>query len=361
MAAKGRLFGSKYGPSDAFADDFIQGANNYAMATLNTGWSGRFQATQNKDIYSVILSWVTVSSPGQVTVRIETDSSGKPSGSLYDANAVATAVVPTAGTQTVTFSSHPTTKLTVGTFYHVVILTTTGGTTQTLRGYLQNTSYSAYGNITLTAADGTTRTNFAEVNASIPVCSLLLDDASEDSMGMAPLNGAQNNINLITSGGNVVVAGLKFVTDATLSVAGVEYMIIKTGTPTANLRFRIYDNSNNDVSSGGVSVSVSTLTNASAKRGQAYFGSLISLSAGTYRAVADGAADTSGSNCWTFRGIQLMNGAVGSGFSMTTAPNISSPVWTDTTHAVAMRLILDDMTVGAATSVAPLFNAGLIA
>ena len=322
------------------------------MASLNTGWSARFKATQTQDIYKVRLIWNNVSAAGQVTIRIETDSSGKPSGTLYDANAVLTAVVPVAGSQLYTFSTPPATGLTIDSIYHVVILTTTGGTTQTLASHAAPGALgSTYPVEVLTAADGTTRTNFAEVAGTVARCSLVLADGTDDSMGMIPASTTVNT-NLITSGGTVVVAGLKLITDVTLRVSGVEFMVVKTGTPTANLRCRIYNSANSLVTNSTIVISVnSLLTGAATRRGVAMGfagGVVISLPPDTYRVVFDGAADTSGVNCWVMKGTTPFGAtSVPSGFSMTTAPNIASPVWTDTTDQVPVRLILDDVLVPA--------------
>jgi len=353
MAIKGRLYGSKYGPGNELADAaVIVGTTTYAMAALNTGFSARFKATQALDVLSVRLNWSAVTAPGQVTIRIETDSTGKPSGTLYDANAVLTAQVPAAGTQTYTFATPPSTNLTIDAMYHVVVLTTTGGTTQTLRAYMQSGGMTQYPNVVLTAADGTTRTNFTEVTNSLPLCSLVLTGSVEDSMGMIPYAGTTNIISLFTTAGAVAVAGLKLVTDATLSVSGVEFIVVKAGTPTANLRIRIYDSSDALVTNSTIVIPASSLTTgASSRRGQAFGfanGAVLSLPAGTYRVVLDGAADTSGSNCWRLQSATPYNAASApSGFSLTTAPDIATPVWTDTTDQPPIRLILDDVTVAA--------------
>lgn len=349
MAIKGRLFGSRIGPNQELADAVAMvGASTYAMAALNTGFSARFKATQALAILAVKLSWSAVTTPGQVTIRIETDSNGKPSGTLYDANAVMTAQVPATGIQTYTFGTPPTTNLTIDAIYHVVVLTTTGGTTQTLRAYMQQAGTTAYPANAMTAANGTTRTNFAEVTNGVPLCSLILTGSVEDSMGMVPYAGTNNHVSLYTNAGAVIVAGLKFVTDVPLSVAGIEFVILKAGTPTANLRIRIYDSGNSLVANSTIVIPNASMLNAVGRRAQAFGfadGAVLSLAAGTYRIVFDGAADTTGSNCWRVPSATPYNAASApSGLSMTTAPNIDSPSWTDTSDQTPVRLILDDIT-----------------
>ena len=139
----------------------ISAISNYAMAALNAGFCARFPALNTKDIKSIRLYWGTVTAAGVVEARIETidTATGKPTGSLYDA-AATKSFTPTAGAQTVTFDTLPTTGLTEGTYYALVLLTTTGGTAMTLRSHVQ---IGGNGPAMLKADDGTTRTNFAVV------------------------------------------------------------------------------------------------------------------------------------------------------------------------------------------------------
>ncbi len=348
MPIKGRLWGAKYGPDWDTSFMVLTGGNSsYAMGPLNTGWCGRFIATQAKAIKSVRVSWAAITSAGQVQVRIETvdATTGKPTGTLYDANASITAA-PAAGTQTFTFASLPTTNMTVGNAYAVVILTTTGGTTHTLRSHsFSGGATTALPICALQAADGTTRSNFAEVAGATPQCSLVLGDDSEDSMGMLPFSAAPTSNFLI----NDDATALKFVTDVTLAVAGVEFVPTKVGTPTSDIRIQILDASNNVISGATVTVDKDFLVGqASNKRCLALFGSVISLAPGTYRAVFDASSDTTSSNCWNLRSQPpLSTASTSSGFSTSTAPAIATPVWTDTTDVLGVALVLDDVTAPA--------------
>lgn len=107
-----------FGPvaNSAAAAMAASGVVSYAMPTLNNGFSGRFMAYDTRDIKSVYVNFSSVSAPGTVELRIETidNTTGKPSGTLYDANATKS-FTPAAGWNTVTFDTLPTTGL-VGTY-----------------------------------------------------------------------------------------------------------------------------------------------------------------------------------------------------------------------------------------------------
>lgn len=342
MAIKGRIFGVRYG-TDNLADQMINsGVNTYAMAALNAGFCARFTATQAKDIASVRIYWNTVTTPGTITVRIETidAATGKPSGTLYDANAEITGVTPTAGLQTITFASVPTTNLTPGAEYAVVILTTSAGTAHTLRTFACPSGVVAfYPTVVLTAANGTTRSNFAEVSNSYPLCSLVLDDATEDTMGMGALSGATVTNNLI----NDDATALKLVTSVLLSVAAVEFFLVKSGTPTSNLRIRIFDSANSVVSGATITVDKDSII-VGGRRMIAWFPALVTLQPGTYRVVFDASGDTASGNCWRLNAASPLSAAcVPSSFLMSTCPDVATPVWTDTSDQLPVRLVLDDI------------------
>lgn len=354
MASPGRMYGAKLGPDHALDRIAISGVSSYAMASLNAGWCARFQATQTQDVISVRINWATVSAPGEITLRIETidATTGKPTGTLYDANATI-AFVPSAGWQTVTFASPPTTGLTVGTQYGVVMLTTTGGTTMTARGYTGADAYtSAYPIAVLTAADGTTRSNFAEVTGSVPICSLVMEDASEDPMGMCPYaTSTTNNI----FGTNAYA--LKAVTVGTVSAAGIEARISATGTPAGDLRVRIFDSGDNVVSNSTVTMDKDSLISgvASGRQIRAMFGGLASLAAGTYRVVFDSQSSANSSNCWRLISvIPASTGVDPSGYVLSSTTDVTAgPItWTDsaTAEQAPVRIIVDDITTSGSGS-----------
>src|SRR5262249_33821229 len=158
MAASGRFNRFTWGFDEILREwgvSIAPGATTFAMANLNTGYCARFMANDARDVASVWINWSTVSSPGTVQVRIETidATTGKPSASLYDATATVN-ITPSAGWQQATFASLPTTGLTAGTEYALVLLTTVAGTTQTLRAYLTASGSGSFPAAALTAADG---------------------------------------------------------------------------------------------------------------------------------------------------------------------------------------------------------------
>lgn len=330
------------------------GATGYAMAALNTGWVARFTATQNKDIFSAKFNFSSVSAAGEITLRIETidATTGKPSGTLYDANATK-AFTPVAGWQTVTFDAAPTTNLTVGAEYALLLLTTTGGTTMTLRSHvLADTNFAQYPLITLTAADGTTRSNFAEVTSTgTPVASLLLDDGTEDPMGLVPYAVATPAYAVY----GTTAYAQKIVVDGTISAYGVEFLPIKTGTPAGDLRVRILDTSGSALSNSTVTIDKDSLLTglASHKVCAAFFGGLVSIASGTYYIVFDSSGSANSSNSWGFASVVPVDTTViPDGFISSTTADVTAgppPTWTDsaTGDQALVRLMVDDITAAA--------------
>ena len=153
--------------------------STYAMAAANTGYCGRFKAAGTRDIKSVWVNWQTITAAGTITLTVEGIdlTTGDPDGSVNDAAATVTAA-PTAGWQNFAFASTPTTGLTDGTDYGVVLITATLGTAHTLNAHVNLSHVTSLPTTAATAADGTTRSNFAEVANCIPVMYLVYDDDS---------------------------------------------------------------------------------------------------------------------------------------------------------------------------------------
>lgn len=349
MAVPGLLYGAKLGPFFQLDRLGSAGATSYAMAALNTGFCARFVATQNKDIASVKVNWAAVTAAGVVECRIETvdATTGKPTGTLYDANATVSAA-PTVNWQTFTFASVPTTNLTVGTQYAVVLLTTTAGTTQTLRAYPSaDGAYTGYPLIALTAADGTTRSNFAEVASTLPIVSFLLDDATEDPMGFIPYVPASATVVHGTIG-----AGLKITTAGTTLVAGIDARLQSVGTPAGDLRVRILDSGDSVVANSTYTMDKDSGISGLAGGGrnvEFMFGGLVSLAAGTYRVVLDSASSANSSNCWSFICSTPVTTTVSpASYVKTSCPDVGTPSWTDSATAdqPPIRLIVDSITAG---------------
>lgn len=327
----GALYGSSIRPP--FDVYFAETGSRmtFAMASLNAGWSARIIALNTKDIKSVKLVWSSVSSPGQVTLRIETDDGkGKPSGSLYDANAVITGIVPSAGVQTYTFATTPTTGLTAGALYHVVVLTTTGGTTQTLVSGMSSAYHNRYPIRALTAADGTTRSNFTEVNYN-PTASFILDDDSEDSLNCSPYYDRPSYPAAVLYG--TIGIGSKITLLASVKVIGIHInLLVKVGTPAGGVIAEIRNSSDAVVS--GTQVTLDKDQIGSAQSLYFPFVSEVTLAAGTYRIVARSPDSANSSNCWrTYYSLFISSAVVADNFRYTTCPDISSPSWTDSTTA----------------------------
>ena len=327
---------SLFGP-DAHATTSWGGGNvptTYAMAALNTGWDARFVATKAKTISGVRLNWSSVTTPGTVQLRIETTSAGKPSGTLYDANA-SQSFTPTAGNQLVTFGSAPTTNLTVGTEYHVVLLTTVAGTTQTLRSHWLPLD-GRYPYTVLTAANGTTRTNFAPVTSALPICSLVYTDTTEDALRFLPY----------ATGGSFAVygtraAGMKFTIANSTVFRGIDFHgVATTGTP-ADILFEIY-NGSSLISGSSVTVSKDSIANLRTVHCPIPD---LTLAAGTYRAVfgASGRATTSGNNITIYYMSVLNANLAPADFQATTTTDVTAGTitWTDVSgDAYACRMHL---------------------
>lgn len=311
----------------------------YAMASLNTGWCARFTAKDTRDILTVYVNWSVVTSAGVVECRIETidATTGKPSGSLYDANATKSQA-PVAGWQAFTFASPPTTGLTAGTEYAIILLTTTGGTAHTLRSHEVSGPGATYPTIVLTAADGTTRSNFAEVTAAVPNCTVVYEDSQEETLSITACGNGAAGTALDIYG--VKAAGLKFVVPANESwiVDGVTTLgLARTGSPN-DLRVRIFNSSDSAVSGTTRTVDKDSLTNvAVARRVEICFAAPVTLTAGTYRIVFDDAAGTgTNTNKYTLAVTTLRS-------STLCPPSISSTSTADITAGTITWV--DDQTV----------------
>lgn len=347
MASPGAIFGSKLGVERSVVR--MISMTTFAMSALNTGWCGRFTALSTLDIKSVTLVWSAVASVGVVQLRIETidATNGKPTGNLYDASAFFN-ITPVAGTQTYTFATLPTAALVAGTEYALVLLTTTGGTTQTLSSHLILANFPAYyPTALLTAANGTTRTNFAESSGSIPVASFIMEDNTEEDLGFLAYTGVLTSSNVFTTN----AFALKVVLTRAETVAGVFIdNIIKTGTPAGDLRIRIFNSSDATVSGTDRTVDKDSLsTGISVQGGLIRFFTPVTLATGTYRVVFTSPSSANSSNCWSFRAMNFISAAsVPANFwsSVTTDITATPIVWTDSTAAqAAVSLLLDSEAV----------------
>ncbi len=340
MAIAGNLYGSRVGPYRESSWVALNGGMSlYAMETLNEAWCARFTALSAKDVKTVRLHWATVTAGGSVEVRIETidAATGKPTGTLYDAAATKT-FTPTQGLQDLTFSPLPTAGLTAGVEYGIVLITTVSGTVHSLSSGATLTHRSRLPVAVLTAADGTTRSNFALATNMVPCVSLVMDDDSEDAHGMLPYYTYTTNSIYSTLAG-----GLKIVLEHPIVVSGVQIDAIgKIGTPAGDFRIRVFDSADNLITGSTIVLDKDTFPGY---QSHTLFPSLISLPAGTYRVIGDSAASANSSNCWYIRSSKFLHpNSVGSNFRKTTCPDIGTPVWSDSTiETVGISFLLDSI------------------
>jgi hypothetical protein len=323
----------------------INGLTTYAMASQNVGWCGRFLATDTRDVKTIYLNWSTVTAAGTVTVTVETidATTGKPTGTLYDANATIT-TAPSAGVQALTFATPPTTGLTAGSLYAVVIITATAGTAHTLRSHGTNITGIPY--LVMTAADGTTRSNFAAVAGSSPYMSLVFEDDVEEALGCAG-----NTVSFQIYGTRA--CGAKIVLAASLKVAGIECPYgERIGSP-GDLRCRIFDSSDNLVTGASATIDKDYIT-ASGQGLEFIFNAPVTLASGTYRVIFDQTDHgTSASNRYALYSTQYRVAALNpSSFTFTGTTNVDgSPIsWgsDDATILPGIYLMVDDIPAPAA-------------
>jgi hypothetical protein len=352
----GALGGAVIAPIHAqVANLALNSPTTATFTAANTGWCARVMATDTRDFKSVAVNFSAATTPGTATIRIETvdAATGKPSGSLYDA-AATKSFTPAAGWNVVTFDTLPTTGTTAGTQYAVVLLKDDAGTTCTLRSHIGNIDGNWPTNV-LAAADGSTRSNFAETVNSTPVCYFVLDDNTVTSMGCVPV--ASSGSTFILSSASRSVAQ-KIVLPCDIVVRGVRFHdntgMGRTGTPPADLRMRILDSTNTPVSGGTVTIDKDTLTNINA-RGLYVPLPPTTLVAGTYRVAFDSAGD--GSNYFSVYYITLADSALqSSGFCYSESTNIDTTfTWTDTpTRMLSFGLELDSIPASGTNVIDPL-------
>lgn len=317
------------------------------MPTANNGWAARFMAADTKDIKSVHVNFSSVSSPGTVEARIETiDSNGKPTGTLYDANATKT-FTPTADWNTVTFDTLPTTGLTAGTLYALVLLKSDTGTTCTLRGRVgigEGVLPTAF----LSASDISTRSNFAETAGAVPVAYFTMDDDTVRSHGCCV------SVDATTAGfvyGADRVQAAKIVIPSQVTPTAIFMIgngIARTGTPAGDLRVRILDASNNAVANTTFTLPIGAMTNSS---GRSIYLPLsgVTLAAGTYRIAFDSASSANGSNSWGMRYATLPTADLqDSSIAMSESTDASTSfTWTDyADRAPTIGLLINDIAGG---------------
>lgn len=320
------------------------GVTNYTMPSVNNAWCGRFTAHDSRDVKSVYFRWNTVTAASTVDLRIETidATTGKPTGTLYDANATKSFTPSTASAfQQVTFDTLPTTGLTAGVEYGVLLITTGAGTAHTLRSHVPSVNLaSAFPAIVLTAADGSTRSNFAEVVGSIPSISIVFEDDVEEATQFTPTSVANTDNCFGTNYG-----ASRFVLDASMVVAGASIGITRAGTPAGDLRVQILDSDSNLVTGCSQTIDKDSLLNVTQRNIKIFFDTPVTLPPGTYRLAVDSSGSANSSNCFRTMYSSWRTAALCPAyFYRSTSSNGTS--WTDQpTDQVFMTLILGDQVV----------------
>ena len=351
----GANYWDRYGLCPLMMSVAFGSSTTFAMSAIKTGWCARIKARNANDITAVRINWSVVGT-ALFDLRIETidTGSGRPTGTLYDANAVLTGQTPASGWQLNTFSTPPSTGLTPGNEYGIVVIITTGGASTTIRSHVAaGLQGSAYPCIVSTAADatttdGTSRTGFSEVTQSVPIATIVFSDGSELPLDCSPW--ASNNTYALYGNAG---AGAKVTvpSGATLSVRGIVSEVLKAGTPAGDLRMRILDSSNNLVSGATCTVSRNSLSSLGSARSCVFpFSSPVSLTGGTYRVIADSSSSANSSNCWRLQSAVANSSAfVDSAHIMTNTSDLTATpiVWSDTnTEEPPVGLLFDTESAG---------------
>lgn len=299
MAELGNLAGAFIGPIQYQIGNLISNApTTQTFNGINAGWCARIIARDTRDIKSVGVNFSAATSPGTITLRIETidGTTGKPSSGLYDPSATKQ-FTPTGGWNLVTFDTLPTGGLIPGNMYGIVLLKDNTGTTCTLRSHTNGNSYGNYPTMALQASSGVTgaldRNNFAEVtNSPTPIAYFILEDDTYSDLGCVPSVGGGS----VQLNNNNTAVAQKITLPVAMTVRGVKFQtnngFTKGGTPTGDLRMRILDESNNVISGTTVVLDKDAITQIHARAPYFPF-SPVTLSAGTYRVAIDSAGDAS--------------------------------------------------------------------
>jgi hypothetical protein len=356
MAAIGKLGRSVLGPfQDILA--LNTGVSTFAMAGLNSGYAARFMARDTRDVYTVYCNFSAVTAAGVISVRIETidAATGKPSGTLYDANAVK-ALTPVAGYNTVTFTTPPSTGLVAGTEYAIVLITTTGGTTMTLRSHVASASVMSLPSAVLTSSDaGATWAETANARAS--GFSLGFSDSVEENPWFFGLSGTAIQVY------GTRAAGFRLELDGSVSLAGIVVVLPSTTGSPSNLRCKILDSGGSAVTNTTVVADKDSLSALSSVRSVLLlFPSTVTLAAGTYSVIIDQTDHTTTSSnryniqVMTFRAAAL----VPSGFYLRGTTNVDAGTisWDldDATSEIGVMLMAHN--IPAASGGVPSFGPG---
>lgn len=346
-ASPGAFSGCLIGPNIPHVGGLIgQGsASTEAFTTANEGAAYRFTAYGTRDVKAVNVNFTAVTTPGTVTARIETidGTSGKPTGTLYDA-AATKQFTPTAGWNAVTFDTLPTAGMVAGTEYALVLIKDDAGTTCTL-AIRTPASEGMLPVAILRADDASTRSNLAEVTGSAPIAYFTMEDDAIETLGCCP-SAARTLFGVY---GADRAAAVKFVLPQAMVVRAIRtstnVIFAKIGTPAGDLRVRILDNANAAVSGTTYVLDKESIANINS-RGINVPLPNVELAAGTYRVVIDSPDSANSSNCWSIGYATLGDAALQSdAFAYSESTDQSTTfTWTDyDTRVTTLCLELDSI------------------
>ena len=335
----------------------IQGAGSattFAMAALNSCCAFRVRARDVRDFYSFWVNFSAITAAGVIQARLETCDATtlKPTGTLYDTNAVVS-FTPVAGWQQITFATPPSTHPTVDSLYALTLITTTGGTTMTLRAYVAGQVVGGYGSATqldtvLTAADGSTRSNLTDLGLTTGATgcvSFVMSDGVEETFGHTTYTASTNQQVF-----GKKAEGVKIVLASPVWVSGILAESITNGavaSMTGDCILDLRDVSNTLIGSSTITQKLWT-TDFATRSVVGRFPAPILIPAGTYRATArhSNQASVSSANFNVSTQSARTSATTPQSFVRTETADITATpiVWTDTnTDVAALGLILSDL------------------
>ncbi|VTR95226.1 unnamed protein product [Gemmata massiliana] len=343
----GPLFsGSRIGPHAGLLQMFGNGsANSLAMAGANTGWCARWVALDTRDVAGIWVNFSTVTGSGQITLTIEpVDATTlKPTGTPYDASASKT-FTPVVGWQFIAFDTLPTAGLTPGAIYAAMLLTTTGGTTITLRSHIATSvMHTHHPCNVLSGGSANTRSNLVEQNG-YPILTWVMEDGAEEAFAGMPFA----THTLFTVYGTRALAA-KLTLNGPAKFDGIDVYGCSIGSRaslTGDLRLSVFTSAGAVVTGTDVTLTRYAWSTDFLQRSLfAPFAAPVQLSAGTYYVVARN-TDPASLVGATFN-IPYANGrsanVMPSSFIGTTTTDITAGTitWADdaaTTPAIGIRL-----------------------
>lgn len=322
-------------------------SGGYSVNWLAYGFIPQLGGTVSKiRVYASAVTGTLGSS--DLVCNLYSDSAGSPSTSLQSSTTVTS--VPT-GASWVEFTGFST-ALTVGTTYWIVLRNANGTPTSNSATYTYLTNSSILGNSNNPALGQSlvyTSTNSGSTwTRAVSTGAFVVDYGSGNIEGFPVQSGTTGDPQIYSSR----EGGIKFTTpsNTTLNVIGVCAVASKTGTPTGNLRYRIYTGSGSSPTLLATTATRDAATISTTRNQKPlYFTSPVSISADTVvRVVASETtqSDTSG-NRYNLEFITLSSSDTGILVPYTIQPEYTlstdgGATFTDTANRyVSIWLILD--------------------